>query len=211
MFKDAFLGHRPSHFQMNSTVKAFILSETIFWSAWNFAMPIFAIFASADIKGGSVEVAASVISVYLMVRVVIELITGKFLVRTTMSKKLLVTVAGMIFIVLSFLGFAFTKSVPVLYLCYVIAGIGMGIASPAKNSLFSTHLDKNKETSEWGLYDASVFIGMALATALGGFIVKNHGFQILFLLSALLTFVSIIPYLLYVRSPKNLYETFKKV
>lgn len=30
---------------------------------------------------------------------------------------------------------------------------------PAKNALFSSHLDKNKDITEWGIYDATIFSG----------------------------------------------------
>ena len=65
----------------------------------------------------------------------------------------------------------------------VVAGAGLGIASPAKNSLFSIHLDKNKEAIEMGVTDAVVLVCMALAGALGGFIAITYGFKILFIQS----------------------------
>ncbi|MBI2622736.1 MAG: hypothetical protein HYW64_01440 [Candidatus Levybacteria bacterium] len=59
MLKEQFLGRNPSHFQINPVVKAFIVSETFLWSAWNFVTPIFAIFVVSNIEGGNVQIAAS--------------------------------------------------------------------------------------------------------------------------------------------------------
>src|SRR3989344_5423131 len=129
MLKDQFIGRNPSHFQVNPVVKAFIISETLLWSAYNFIVPIFAIFVF-----------------------------------------------------------------------YGMAGVGLGIGSPAKHALFSTHLDKDKEPTEWGVYDATHFFSMALAGVVGGFIASQYGFQILFFLASAVNLLGTIPYLLYIRS-----------
>jgi MFS family permease len=196
MLKEQFIGRNPSHFHINSLVKSFIVSEAFLWSGWNFFFPIFAIFAS-NIKGGSIEFAASAYSLHLIVRVIFEITVCKFLSKSSDRRKIKITSLGLALISIAYIGFAFSNTIPLVLFFYSLIGVGFGIATPAKNSLFSMHLDKNKEPTEWGLYDASVFICMALATALGGFIAGQYGFQILFLLASLMNIASIIPYLLY--------------
>lgn len=200
MLKEQFLGKNPSHFRINPIVKSFIISETFLWSAWNFVTPIFAIFVVSSIKGGDVQIAASAFSVYLISRVFSELLSGRYLLQKAEREKFIITIVGMLFISLSYVGFAFSHTILFLFIFYTVAGIGLGIATPAKNSLFSTHLDRNKEPSEWGIYDAVTFIGMALATALGGFIAGQYGFQFLFFLASIVNLLGIFPYLLYIRS-----------
>lgn len=200
MLKEMFIGRPPSHFQVNPVVKAFIVSETFLWSSWNSVTPIFAIFAATKIPGGSVEIAAFAFSAHLIVRVIFELISGKILLGANDSKKFTMTIIGILFLSLSYLGFSKSGSVLPLFIFYGVAGMGLGIASPAKNSLFSMHLDKNKEATEWGIYDATVFMGMALSAALGGFIASAYGFSILFIIAMVINLLGIIPYLLYLRS-----------
>ncbi|MBI2074491.1 MAG: hypothetical protein HYT83_01495 [Candidatus Levybacteria bacterium] len=203
MLREIFIGRVPSHFHVNTAVKAFIVSESFFWASWNFITPIFAVFAATRVPGGSVEIAASAYSVHLIVRVIFELISGRRLLKAGELKKYLAAIIGIAILSLAYLGLAFTATVAGVYLFYGIAGIGFGIASPAKFSLFSTHLDKNKETIEWGMYDATVFLFMALAAALGGFIASSFGFRILFWASAALNILGIIPYLLYINLNKS--------
>lgn len=210
MLRETFIGRRPSHFQVNSIVKAFIVSEMCIWSAQNFVIPIFAIFASTQITGGNIEIAASSFSIFLIVRVFFELFSGRFLVKVGELRKFLVAILGITILALSYIGFAHTMTVFSLFFFYGLAGLGLGIAGPAKNSLFSTHLDKNKEASEWSLYDAAVFIGMALASALGGFIAKDYGFKVLFYLSAIVTFMGVIPYILYIHQDKTYIERLRE-
>lgn len=199
MLREIFIGRAPSHFHINKTIQAFIVSEMFFWSSWNFIMPIFAIFAATRITGGSVEVAASGFSAHLISRVIFELVSGRFLAKSTELKKFIATILGILVLSAAYIGFMSTTEIAHVYLYYAVAGVGFGIASPAKYSLFSTHLDKNKEAMEWGIYDAAVFLCMALAAALGGFVASIYGFRTLFLLSAIINVLAVIPYILYIR------------
>ena len=199
MLKEQFIGRNPSHFQISPIVKAFIISEAFLWSAYNFVVPIFAIFVVNNIKGGNVQIAASAFSFFLIARVFAELIVCRYLSKTYDGRKFLITVFGMIVISVAYLGFVFSSTIITLFIFYGLAGIGLGIASPAKNALFSTHLDKDKEPTEWGVYDASTFFSMALAGVLGGFIANQYGFPALFLLASIVNLLGIIPYLLYIR------------
>lgn len=201
MLREQFLGRNPSHFHPNPVVKAFITSEILIWSAWNFITPIFAIFAVTKIPGGSVEIAASAYSAHLIARVIAELAAAKYITRANDRKKFLTSSVGIAIISVSFLGFAFTDHVLLLYVYYAVSGIGIGIATPAKNSLFAMHLDKNKEAAEWGIYDAATFTGTALASTAGGFIAQKYGFQFLFFIATFINLLGVIPYLLF--TPKT--------
>ncbi len=203
MIKEIFIGKRPSDFHMNSIVKAFIISEIFLWSSWNAIIPIFAIFAATQIQGGNTEIAAASFSCYLITRVIFELISGRYLSKSSEMQKFVVTIIGIILMSAGYLGFAATKNVFSLFFFYGIIGMGLGIASPAKNSLFSMHLDKNKEVTEWSMYDGFVFMGMAMSATIGGFVANRYGFPFLFYLVAITNLLSIIPYILYAKRRKT--------
>ena len=199
MIKEIFIGRRPSHFHMNAVVKAFIISEMFLWSSWNAIIPIFAIFAATKIPGGNTEIAASSFSTYLIVRVIFELISGRYLSKSNDMQKFIMSIFGIILMSVGYLGFALTKDIFSLFIFYGVIGMGLGIASPAKNCLFSSHLDKDKEVTEWSVYDGFVFMGMAMAATIGGFVANRYGFTFLFYLVATTNLLSIIPYLLYAK------------
>lgn len=203
MLREIFIGRNPSHFRINPLIKAFIISECFLWSGWNFIAPIFAVFAINNIQGGKIEIAAAGYSIHLITRVIFELTVGRFLSKATDSKMLKMTMLGFLILASSYIGFVFTEKIWTFFLFYSIAGIGLGIAAPAKGALFASHLDKDKASMEWGLSDASAFISIALAASLGGFIAGQYGFKLLFIISATLTSISILPYLLYATSLKE--------
>lgn len=203
MLREYFSGHNPSHFTVSPIVKAYIISESFLWSAWNFITPIFAVFATDHIQGGNVQIAASAFSTYLIARVMAELACGRYFAKSTDSKKAIISIVGISIMSFSYLGFAFSDSVLQLFVYYAVAGIGLGIASPAKNSLFSIHLDKNKETTEWSISDATSFISMALAAALGGFIAGVYGYRVLFIVAYIVNMLAIPPYIFMIKRKQS--------
>lgn len=200
---EKFLGRRPSHFQMNPIVKAYILSEALLWSGWDFVIPLFSVFVVSNIIGGTIQTAAAGYSTYLITRVMVEITTGRLLQKSNDRKKLMVALFGMSFLSVAYLGFAFSTQVLTIFIFYAVLGMGLGIAAPAKNSLFAIHLDKNKEATEWSIMDAVCFICMALATALAGFIAASYGFTFLFILASVINLLAMVPYLVYLLSKQN--------
>jgi MFS family permease len=199
VLKELYIGRNPSHFQVNPFVKAFIISDSLLWGSWNLITPISAIFVATVIPGGDIQTAAFAFSIYQVARVLFELLSGEILRKSSDRKKLTFTVIGMTILTLAYLGLVFTESPTALYAFYSLTGVGIGLATPAKNSLFALHLDKNREAIEWGQADAVIFICNALAAVVGGYIATKYGFQILFALAAVINLTGIIPYLRFLR------------
>ena len=159
-------------------------------------IPIFSVFVVTNIAGGNVQLAASAISTYLIFRVIFEIIIGRYLSKGK-KYELHTIILGIAIISISYIGLSLSGNIPTVLLFISTAGAGIGIMSPSSSSIFSTHLDKNREPYEWGMHDAFVFGSMALATALGGFIVSQYGFRFLFMLAALVNIIGVVPYFLY--------------
>ncbi len=195
MARDHFIARNPSHFlKTDPIVKTFIISECFFAAGWNLITPLFAIFVVEDVLQGSIELAASGFSAYLISRVIFELLAGNFWAKGSDRKKMALISLGFCINSIAYLGFANSQNILQVFLFYIVLGAGIGISTPTKNSLFSVHLDKNKEATEWSIADATAAICMALATALGGFIAATYGFRSLFILGAVVNLIAIIPY-----------------
>lgn len=204
MLKEHFIGRLPSHFVMNPIVKAFVISESFLWSAWHLGFPIFSIFVVRSVTGGTIETAATAYSIHLITRVAFELISARqLLTHSTDKKRLIITVLGATCMTLAYIGLAFSKDITTVFFFFALAGAGIGFASPAKNSLFSIHLDKNKEATEWSIADSVTVACMALAAALGGFIATSYGFKALYLTAAVINILATLPYLLFLNARSN--------
>lgn len=184
---------------LNPAVRAFILSESLFWASWNLVVPLFAVFVVQDIAGGTVAQAATGLTVYLLVRMVVELVVSRKSGELSNAQRAVIDVLGMVVVSIAYLIMATTPTFGAVLAFYALAGLGFGISSPVKYSLFSRSLEPQKEASVWGFYDVATLSSMAIATMLGGLIAQQYGFKVLFLLSAALNIIGAIPYFFFIR------------
>lgn len=203
MIRGLFFGRRISSFPhlegINPAVKAFITSEVLFWSAWNVIIPIFAVFVVAEIDGAEVEHAAYAFTTYLLTRMIVELIISGRINHLSNAQRAIIDMVGMLIISLAYLGLALNPTLLAVFIFYLFCGIGIGIAAPAKHSLFSRSLEPGTESSVWGIYDVAILLGMAIATSVGGIIASTLGFQSLLLIACVVNIFGVLPYLAFIR------------
>lgn len=182
---------------MNPIVVAFIFSEAFFWSAWNFISPIMSVFVVSTLPDGNVRTAAFGFTLYLLVRVISELVVTNYVKFPSDRKRMVTDVTGMAILTCSYLMIAFFPSLITFYVFFIVAGMSFAISSPAKLSMFSLNLGRAQATRTWGIYHAVTFTGMGLATAIGGVIAEQFGFKTLFIIASIFNLIGIIPYWLY--------------
>lgn len=168
-------------FRINWVIKILIVSDFLIWSAQQLFAPVFAVYVTQQIAGGSLEVIGISASIYFIIRSIVEAPVGLWIDRTKSEKDDLYTALwGTLLTALVMFWYTFMTQVWELYLAQVVLGIGAAIAFPGWYSIFTRHIDKNKEALEWSLYDVLLGLGMAAAAALGGFMATVYGFDVLF-------------------------------
>ncbi len=178
-------------------VKVFIVSDSLFYSALNFVTPLFALFVTLDVVGGTIQTAAYALTISFVARILSELTISRLISRLNENKKIITVIVSLLLITAAYFAFALAREIMQLYIIWAVIGFAQGIAFPAKLSLFSRHLDKNKEATEWGVSDALNMSLIALVTALGGYIAAKYGFSLLFLLASFTSLLGVLPYFLY--------------
>lgn len=181
---------------MNKVIRSFIISEFFFWSAWNAVVPIFTVFVIKAYPGSNIAYGTAAYSCHLVFRIFTELLIGRRLSSVSDTMRIFLTITGIVITSIAYVGFAFYGAMIMLFVLYAIAGVGFGIASPAKYSLFSMHLDKKKEAYEWSIYDVVSLGGTAASSLACGFIIHIFGFQTLFAAAALFNFIGALPFIL---------------
>lgn len=215
MIRGLFFGRRitnnPALVGLNPAVRAFITSEVLFWSAWNTIIPIFSVLVVREIPGISVEHAAYAFTSYLLSRMVIELLVSLRINHFSNAQRAILDMIGMFIISLAYLGLVISPQFGSVYAFFLTAGVGMGIAAPAKNSLFSRSLEPGTESAVWGIYDVVILLGMAVATSVGGLIASNWGLQSLLLIACAVNILGVLPYLFFIRHWRKNRRTMKGV
>lgn len=168
---------------INPVVRILVIADFFYNSAFASFAPVFAIFITGTIVGGSASVAGFATAVYWIVKSIFQLPVARFLDKTDGETDDFWAMWA---------GYFLTSFVPIAYIfasepwhLYVIQGCFgfiMAWLVPAWYSIFTRHVDKWRISFEWSL--ESVFsVGMATAgaAALGGYLVDQFGFEVLFL------------------------------
>lgn len=188
---------------MNPFVKSIITAELFLWGGWNAVMPLFSVFVIKGLPGSNLAIATSGYSVHLIVKILFEMVAARFFSKGQINSKLYIILFGQLIVCMSYLGFAFFKTVFAVYFFYALAGAGFGLSVPTKLGLFSKKIDKDKETFEFGLMDSVTTLGTAAAAILGGLVVHVYGFQTMFALAAVISFAGMFPYILLIEGKKS--------
>ncbi len=178
-------------------IKTIMFSDLFFWSAWSTILPILSIFTIKEIADATIQTAAVGYSLYLIIRVLGTMLSGILFNKVPEAYRVTIIMAAICILNVSYIGFAFMRTPTMFLLFYSLIGLGVGMAAPIRAALFSKHLDKKHETTEWALLDSIILIGVAICTLIAGLLITNYGFTVLFLSAVIFNCLSIGPYLVY--------------
>ncbi|MCK5044177.1 MFS transporter [Candidatus Parcubacteria bacterium] len=179
-------------FKPNRIIKYLVLSDLLFWAGWGLITPIFSIFIIEKIDGGTIFVAGMAAAVYWILRSAFRIPIGIFLDRHPAERDdYLFLTAGLFIAALTPLAFIFAKVPWHIYVIQAVHALAMAISLSGWSAIFTRHIDKGKEATEWGLDATSVGVGMGISGALGGWAATQFGFQVVFASVSSLGLVSV--------------------
>lgn len=178
--------------KINSVILIIIISEFILITAFGFLPPIFAVFVTQQIVGGTVAVVGFALTIYWITKSILQLFVARFIDRNHGEiDDFYFFVAGVFMnsIVISL--FYFATHAWHIYALNFLIGIGDALLVPPFYAIFTRHIDKGQEGFLWSLYSSfSLGAGSALGGAVGGLLAVAVGFRIVFPLIGFLTFVA---------------------
>lgn len=174
---------------INKVVRVLVFTDFFYNSALGFFNPIFAVFITGQIHGGSVAVAGFAASVYWITKSIFQLPIARFLDKTDGERdNFWALFFGYFFGGFIPLGYVFATEPWHLYLLQGMFGFLMAWAVPAWYSIFTRHVDTWRISFEWSLDSVfAVGVATAVAAALGGYLADHFGFRILFVLSSVVS------------------------
>ena len=177
----------------NRIIKYLILSDLAFWTGWGLINPIFAIFIIERIEGGSIVVVGIASAIYWIFKALLRIPIGIFL-DTLPSEKddYFFLVSGLLIAALVSFGFIFAKIPLHIYVLQAFYALGIAMSLSGWTAIFTRHIDKGKEATEWGLDATSIGLGVGVAGAVGGLAVSNFGFTPVFVAVGILGLIGVI-------------------
>ncbi len=168
-------------FKMNKYIVLLLLSDVFAVSGFGLIEPIFALFVSEHVVGGSISSVGIAMGIFLVTKSLVQLPFSYKVDKCDDQHDIRWLLIGDTLILVAPIMFFFAPSVGWVYLAQLIAGIGAGLAYPSWLGLWSTHLDKNRESFEWSFYSTVTGIIGAITAVVGAFVAETYGFHITFL------------------------------
>jgi len=168
---------------VNQFIWILILSTLLITFGFGLITPIFAVFLTRQVTGGTLAVVGIAEMIYLATKSIFQ-IPISLLIDKTPGEKIdfyCMFLGGILITMVPFL-YLFASFPWQVFLLQFIHGLGAALDWPAWMGLFTRHIDKNKESFEWSLQTTLGELGMAGAAVVGGLLADRLGFKPVFLL-----------------------------
>jgi MFS family permease len=166
---------------LNKITKYLIFSDLVFYTGWGLISPIFAIFILQNISGGTAFVAGLSSAIHLIVRSATRIPFGIASDKDKSQKRAYKFMfLGLLVAALIPFGYILAKTPLHIYILQAILGISLAASTAGWTCIFTKHMDKGKESTEWGIDAVAVGIGPGIAAAVGGLAVTYFSFNYVF-------------------------------
>lgn len=175
---------------INPVIRFLIISDTIFMGATGLLGPIFALFIEDFIYNGNAAVAGLAAGIYLFTKSVFQIPIAHLIDKIRGEKDdfwlMFIFTVLIAFVPLLYL----VIHTPLqLYIVQFILGLFTAFTFPTYMAIFTRHIDKKKEGTEWGIYFTLTDLTSAALAALGGYIATSQGFPVLIISVVVVSFI----------------------
>lgn len=185
------VGHPKGYFlsqKVNPVVKFLTISDIMILTSFGLITPIFAVFITEHIQGGTVEVVGVASSIYLFTKSLGQIPIARFIDKIKGERDdFWCMFIGSLGIVIIPLLYILIKTPLALYIVQFFYGLFAAVVFPAWMAVFTRHIDGEHEGMEWGVYRTMIDFGCAVAASLGGFLAYRFGFAPLFIVISIIS------------------------
>ncbi len=168
--------------KINRIIKYLVLSDLVFWTGWGLVTPVFAIFIIERVEGGNALVVGVAAAIYWILKSLLRIPIGIFLDTCPGERDdywFLVT--GLFIAALTSFGFIWAFLPLHVYLLQAVYAVAMAMSLSGWAAIFTRHIDKGREATEWGLDATLLGLGVGISGAIGGWAVTQFGFNPVFI------------------------------
>lgn len=171
---------------LNRAIKVLIASDFLLQSGWGLVGPIFAIFLTKQIRGGSLEMVGFVAATYWLSKSIIQPFIARLLdLKRGEKDDFKILISGLYIANLIPLGYLFSTHISHIFILEFIRGIAMACVVPTWSAIFTRHINKGWEAFSWSIESTAIGLAAGFAAAFGGIIATALGFKTVFVLVSL--------------------------
>lgn len=168
---------------INKIIKTLIISDFFLQSGWGLIGPIFALFLTGQIEGGTVQSVGFIAATYWIAKSAIQpFIAHYFDKKMGERDDFKFLVLGMYFANLVPLGYFFSTQIWHIIVLEAFRGLAMACVIPSWSAIFTKHIDKGREAFSWSIESTGLGIAAGFSAAFGAILAGFLGFKIVFLL-----------------------------
>lgn len=177
--------------QVNKIVKYFILVDLVLLAGWGLIEPIFSVFVLKQVAGATLMTIGTSAAIYWILKSVLQIPLANMLDRIKGEKDdLYALTIGLLVAGITAFSFTLVREPWQLYLVQIFHALGLALYVASWPGLFSRHLDKDRVSFDWALDSTAAGISAGVAAFLGGIIANRFGFQVVFILAAVASFLA---------------------
>ena len=172
--------------RINHVVKTLVVSDFFINSGFAVFGPVFAVFVTKQITGGSLEVIGFAAAIFQIFKSGLQIPIARYLDKNhgEYDDYYSMIFGTSLIAIVPFL-YLFASQAIHIYLIQALYGIGAAFAIPPWYAIFTRHVDKMRENVEWSMDSIAIGIGGATMAATGGILAQKFGFQTVFILGGL--------------------------
>lgn len=179
--------------KLNKVIKFLIYSDLVFYTGWGLISPIFAVFILQSIAGGTALVVGLAAGINLITRSILRIPFGMMADSCEKQNRAFWMMAlGLFISALVPLAYIFSSQPWHIYILQVVLGASLAMSTAAWTGIFSRHMDRGKESTEWGVDAVAVGIGPGIAGILGGIAATLISFNLVFLLVSVMGIIGVL-------------------
>ena len=193
---------------INPTIKFLIFFDILLIGSAGMLGPVFALFIEGFIEGGDAAVAGMAMAIYLVSKSVFQIPTA-VLIDKIRGEKDDYNLMVLFSLLSSFIPlFYLVINQPwQLYLVQFFLGIFTAVTFPSFMAIFTRHIDKTREGTEWGVYFTFIDLSSAALAAIGGYIAATLGFSFLIISVVVVSIIGclfLLPIRPYLKKPRTI-------
>lgn len=170
--------------RINRIIRTLVTSDFLLIGGFSVFGPVFAVFVAQQIEGGTLAVIGFTSAVFQIFKSSFQIPIANYLDKNHGEKDdyYSLIIGSFLVAIVPFL-YLFAEIPFHLYIINAIYGIGAAFAIPPWFSIFTRHIDKMHESTDWAVESVAIGIGAASAAALGGIIAEKFGFHTVFIVA----------------------------
>jgi len=176
---------------INKVIRILISSDILLQSGWGLIGPIFAIFLTKQIHGGSLEMVGFIAATYWITKSIVQPFIAHHLDKNHGEKDdIMFLIVGMYVANLIPLGYAFSSQPYHIFILEFVRGLAMACVVPTWSGIFTRHIDKGREAFSWSLESTGLGFAAGISGAFGGILASLISFKIVFVMVSIFGILS---------------------